>query len=353
MGNDVNPAIYPDIQAGFLNHYMTFSERVQSLMFYLLCEIFLKNAYFFAGSYLQYKHLPQIKVNNALVIQDRLHLLITNTHPSFGHLRAIMPNTIQVGFMHVQPPKELEDEVRNGVNVKRILDASTNGVIVMCLGSKITAADMGFENVLKFISAFRQLPNYEVIWKFDELVNSNSTLSKNLPKNIHMTKWLPLADVLAHKNVKLMVSHAGLMSAYEAIDREVPMVVFPLAYDHDANARMLEHKKIATKLELNKFTSDDLQSAIVEMMKPIYKKNIALLRKRVYDEPMTGKQKVVWNIERLIRWKDNTKLLNDHVNSFTNYESMYLDIIIISIVTYCALKIITRKISSLVTKASS
>ena len=123
-----------------------------------------------------------------------------------------------------------------------------------------------------------------------------------LPSNILAVSWLPLADVLSHKNVKLFITHGGINSVYEAIDREVPMIVFPLAYDQPGNAKMMVNKGIARELDLNTFTEDDLINAINEMMtNEEYLENIKTLKRLVYDQPIKPRELAVWHIEHVLR----------------------------------------------------
>jgi glucuronosyltransferase len=47
--------------------------------------------------------------------------------------------------------------------------------------------------------------------------------------------WLPQQDILAHKNVKVFVTHGGLFSLLEGLHYGTKMVGLPLATDQFAN----------------------------------------------------------------------------------------------------------------------
>ncbi|KAG5668853.1 hypothetical protein PVAND_016775 [Polypedilum vanderplanki] len=272
MGNDINPALYSETgHLSFLNRNLNIMKRIESLLFsiyFMIVIIFSKN-----NKKLQNQFFIEKPVDIDGILQKRSALLLTNTNVGFGHIRPLMPNTVQVGFMHVEPPKEIKNK-----NLKEFLDNSTNGIIVMSLGSKADTKSLNLATVNKFLNVFNQT-KFNVVWKSHES-------DQIIPQNVMLCNWLPLADVLAHKNVKLLINHSGLMSSYEAIDREIPMIVFPLAYDHHVNAKMMVHKKIAIELDLNNFSEENLLSAIDEVTKGDFKENVKKLREKVYDQPI-------------------------------------------------------------------
>ena len=91
--------------------------------------------------------------------------------------------------------------------------------------------------------------------------------------------WIPQNDLLAHRDIKAFVSHAGTNSYYESAYHGVPVVAVPLFIDHFSNARKAEYFGIATVLDHQTMNAEELFEAIqLVMNEPRYfQKNIATL----------------------------------------------------------------------------
>ena len=50
-----------------------------------------------------------------------------------------------------------------------------------------------------------------------------------------VSKWLPQNDLLAHPNLRVFVTHGGLLSLQEAIYHKTPLVGVPLVNDQKPN----------------------------------------------------------------------------------------------------------------------
>ena len=89
--------------------------------------------------------------------------------------------------------------------------------------------------------------------------------------------WIPQNDLLAHRDIKAFVSHAGTNSYYESAYHGVPVVAVPLFVDHFSNARKAEYFGIATVLDHQTMNAEELSEAIqLVMNEPRYfEKNIA------------------------------------------------------------------------------
>lgn len=94
------------------------------------------------------------------------------------------------------------------------------------------------------------------------------------------------------------------MSVQEAIDRAVPMILFPVFVDQPFNAKLMERKGVGKSLNLNSITEELLMATIEEVLQPKYKRNIEHLREVVYDQPMTSREKVVWWLDHILRHKN-------------------------------------------------
>jgi glucuronosyltransferase len=146
------------------------------------------------------KNMPDVKLTMQEAT-DSFQLLMTNTHPVMGFVRPQVPTTIQLGFMHVDEPQPLPE------NLKNYLDSSKNGVIYMSLGSNVKSSDLseGFLDI--FINTFKSL-EYDVLWKWekDDLPNK--------PDNVRISKWLPQTDLLAHPKIKLFITQGGQVQLF-------------------------------------------------------------------------------------------------------------------------------------------
>ena len=75
-----------------------------------------------------------------------------------------------------------------------------------------------------FIDAFKELKNTPIIWKWDDITDG-------LPENVLIKTSLPQNDMLAHPNLKVFVTHGGLLSTQEALFHKVPLVGVPILND--------------------------------------------------------------------------------------------------------------------------
>jgi glucuronosyltransferase len=260
-------------------------------------------------------------------VENKLELLFTNTHPALGYGRPITSNTIQLGSLHLQPPKPIQNK-----ELKDLLDASTQGVIFMSLGSNVKSRDLSDKNINIFLNVFRQLP-YQVLWKFedDQLINRS--------KNVMISKWFPQADLLAHPNVRLFITQCGLMSMEEAIDRETPIIAVPFLLDQNRNSLKVQEENIGVRLEIDDLTETKLLEAIKEATKPKYIENIKKFKQIMNDQPMTSMEKAVWWTEYVIRHKGN-RLLNYPGRKVPFYQMLWLDVVFFLL----AVVYLTRKI---------
>jgi glucuronosyltransferase len=288
IGNSINPAVNPEITMFPASHgSLTFLERIQSFLFDLFMH-FMSIFYLKIGDFLLHQKFLNLEFSSQIdVAHKRVVLYYTFTSHITSPIRPTIPFYHQLGFVHLKPPREIMNQ-----KVKNFLDNSSNGVIVMCFGS--VAGELNHKANTTFVEAFKELP-FNVIWKTDSKFD--------VPEKIMTVEWLQLDDILAHKNVKVLVAHAGLNTIEEAIDREVPMVLIPINYDQPFNALHQVEHKIAMELDLHRLTKESLKDAIMEMTQSKYKESIKIIREQSYDRMMSSLEEAVVNIEHVLKHK--------------------------------------------------
>jgi glucuronosyltransferase len=328
-GNEANPVIHPEMMFSFKHGALTFSERFKSLNYYLRLRFKALPKMYTKFLEIINNEFPTVK-EDFTELRKRVQLLMINTHPAMGFIRPLLPNTIQLGFMHIEPPRPLADG-----DLKTFLDDSKNGVIYMSLGSNVQSKDLRPEIKEMFLNVFRK-SNMNVLWKFED----DSLLNK--PNNVMISKWLPQSDLLAHPNIKLFITQGGQQSMEEAIDRMVPMMVIPFIGEQEANAMRVVDRKVGLKLELHTTTEHILENSIKELLKPEYAQNIKYLREIIYDEPMSSRERAVWWTEYIIRHK-GAKHLEYEGRNVPFYQRYWLDFMGIVLMIFFTFMYVTYK----------
>lgn len=177
--------------------------------------------------------------------------------------------------------------------MKEYLDGAKDGFILFSMGSNLKSIMLPEEKRNILLSVFKNLP-YKILWKFED---------ENLPgkpTNVKIGKWLPQNDILgnyifclklltikskhktrllidffitfehflttAHPNLKLFITHGGLLSTTEAIYHGVPVVGIPILGDQQENMKNAEKLGIGKALDFMKLNYDDLWTTVNEVL---------------------------------------------------------------------------------------
>ncbi|TGZ49038.1 UDP-glucuronosyltransferase 2B5 [Temnothorax longispinosus] len=71
---------------------------------------------------------------------------------------------------------------------------------------------------------------------------------------------------LAHKNVKAVWTHGGLLSTQEAIWKGIPMIVMPFFGDQKFNTRILVAKGVGIYLDIKTLSTQSILHAVGEVL---------------------------------------------------------------------------------------
>ena len=149
--------------------------------------------------------------------------------------------------------------MKSSQKIKKFLDEAENGVIFFSLGSNAKSTYLPKHKVNALLSTFSKLKQ-RVIWKWE------SDFLPGKPDNVMIGKWLPQDDILAHKNVKLFISHGGLGSVVESMYHAVPIVGMPIFGDQMGNVDAIVGEGWAVSIPLKTLNEKDLTDAIREVL---------------------------------------------------------------------------------------
>jgi UDP:flavonoid glycosyltransferase YjiC (YdhE family) len=116
-------------------------------------------------------------------------ILLVNSHPSIDQPVPRVPSMIDVGGLHVKPPKPLPKDLQE------LLDGAEEGVVYFSLGSYLKSTFLPEEKRQIFVKAFSKLKQ-TVLWKWEE------DSLPGQPANVHLAKWLRQQDILGNNHKK-------------------------------------------------------------------------------------------------------------------------------------------------------
>ncbi|XP_046975415.1 UDP-glucosyltransferase 2-like [Vanessa cardui] len=251
-----------------------------------------------------------------------ISILFVNSHPSFSAPQTLPPNVIEIGGYHIDEntpalPKDLQ----------KILDSSPQGAIFFSMGSMLKSSSLLEESKQDLIKMLGELP-YTVIWKYEEEI-------KNLPKNIHVRKWMPQTSILAHPNTKVFISHAGLLSTLEALNYGVPMLAIPVHGDQPRNANSAVSNGRAIKVELGPDMVPKIKAGLMELFNNgSYYNRMQYLSKLFRIRPVSPAKMISHYVELAIETKGAYHIRSPALH-YQWYQLLMLDqLLILFIVLY-------------------
>ncbi|PSN51259.1 hypothetical protein C0J52_11767 [Blattella germanica] len=252
IGNPSPYAYVPDPFTAFTDK-MGFTERLLNTVGQLFQKLGTEYYFLPKQDKVMRKHFKDPNMPYIGELQKSTALVLINHHFSLSYPRPMVPNFVQVGGMHVKPPKKLP------VDLQKFMDEATDGVVLFSMGSNLKSTDMPKETVQALVQGFGALKQ-KVLWKWED------DALPGQPKNLKIQKWLPQSDILAHPNLRLFITHGGLLSTQETINRGVPVVGIPIFGDQRLNMAKCESMGFGIKLEYKNITKESIVWAAKEVL---------------------------------------------------------------------------------------
>ncbi|CAG4958603.1 unnamed protein product [Colias eurytheme] len=214
------------------------------------------------------------------------------------------------------------------------------------MGSVVKSSQVNEKTRKDLIELFGSLKQ-TVLWKFDEDI-------KGLPKNVHIRNWLPQSSILAHPNIKVFITHGGLLSVIESLEYGVPLLAIPVFGDQPGNVQRSVAAGHALKVDFSPDMTPALKTALDEMLtNDKYYKKAKFLSNVFLKRPTHPSELITYYIEIAIESK-GAYHLRSPVKLYKWYELWMLDIaLVILIILYIVYFVIKTIIKFLKQKLSS
>ncbi|KAH8412371.1 hypothetical protein KR009_001525 [Drosophila setifemur] len=297
--------------AGRLGNWIT----VHSLQW--LYKIFMVPA---ADDLIRQKFGPGLPSTGEMV--RNTSLMLVNQHYSFSGPKPLPPNIIEVGGVHIKEAKPLP------LDLQKLMDNAPKGVILVSFGSQLKASSLPPAKRDALVRALGRLEQ-QVIWKWE-----NETLVDK-PPNLHIRKWLPQRDILSHPNLRVFLSHGGLMGTTEAVHCGVPIVGMPMYGDQSLNIEALVQRGMALRLEFKKLEENYIYETLTRALDPSFKakaKEVAASYNNRIQDPL---ETAIWWVEHVAETKGAPFVQPSavHLSSFVYHSlDVYLVLILILLV---------------------
>ncbi|XP_065218999.1 UDP-glycosyltransferase UGT5-like isoform X2 [Planococcus citri] len=313
IGLSSNPSYIPNLWSGYIsNSKMNFLQRLRNMMlnFYgIFWYNLVRREYNEIAERIFGSDVPQLEN-----LAGNISFMFSYAHFAINSVRPLVPNVAEVGGLNIRSSQPLPQ------NIEKFINESKHGVVYFCMGSLLRGETFPPEKREAFLYAFSKIPQ-RVLWKWEGDVLPGKS------DNIMISKWMPQRDILAHPNVKLFISHGGLLGTSEAVYEGVPVLGIPIFGDQRTNIKSLEANGAGELLDYNEISKEVVLEKIQRLLNdPKYKENAKLLSDRYRDRPMSPLDTAVYWTEYVIRHK-GAPHLRTAAADMPWYQYLLLDVI--------------------------
>ncbi|XP_069160929.1 UDP-glycosyltransferase UGT5-like [Procambarus clarkii] len=148
----------------------------------------------------------------------------------------------------------------------------------------------------------------------------------------------------AHHNVKVFITHGGLLSLQEALYHATPLLVLPIFADQPRNARFVKESELGDLLMWEELTADAIVETLVKLTSdPKCKENVMRKSAEMRDQPTSPRDLAVFWTEYVIRHRGAPQLRSPAAQ-LSWVEFLMLDVLLLLHLALFLLVFILRRI---------
>ncbi|XP_055920184.1 UDP-glycosyltransferase UGT5-like [Eupeodes corollae] len=261
-------------------------------------------------------------------------LMLINQHYSLNGPTPYTPGIVEIGGLHIQKAKPLDKEL------KQVLDNAKNGAIYVSWGSMVRPETLPEEKKNALIKALSQ---------FDQLILLKWPKSSipNVPKNFYLRDWMPQRDILCHPNVKVFMTHGGLLGTTEGCHCGVAVVATPFFGDQFLNVAAIEARNAGVTLHYRDLQEENIVKALRKALSPSVQESAKIISEAFRNRPMPPLELAIWWIENVVRTKGLPLAVNSSskMHWFTYYNiDVYIALLTILFLVSIGVNKLVKKI---------
>ncbi|XP_030571713.1 UDP-glucuronosyltransferase 1-10 [Drosophila novamexicana] len=290
MGN-ISPLSFNPMLLSSRTEHMSYEQRLWNIWDASLGWLHKRLVHMPSQQQLYKQYFPQASRTLEQVL-DNFSLMLLGQHFTLSYPRPYLPNMIEVGGLHLQHSREPQPLP---VELAKFVADAQHGVIYFSMGSNVKSADLPVATRQVLLQAFGSLKQ-RVLWKFEQ------EQLEDQPKNVLISKWFPQPDILAHPNVKLFITHGGLLSTIESIYFGKPVLGLPVFYDQHLNVERAKQAGFGLALDLWTMTAAQLHDQVVQLLSNASYTQAAQLKSKLFrDQKDTPLERAIWWTEYVLR----------------------------------------------------
>ncbi|CAH2074784.1 unnamed protein product, partial [Iphiclides podalirius] len=243
-------------------------------------------------------------------------LLLINSHPPLGQNVPLPRSAKYIGGHHLSStPRPLP------LDLKRLLDESTQGVVYFSMGSNLKARDLPESMKRELLTMFGMLEQ-TVLWKLEEDL-------EDVPSNVHILEWAPQESILTHENLILVISHGGLLTITEATHHGVPMIGIPIYGDQFVNVDLVVQRGCGLRVDYSNDLPNKIREAVDEIISNSSYRFNAKSVSSVFRRRLASPQKELLHWVELVIYTRGAEFLRSPALSIPTLQRLHFDVLLL------------------------
>ncbi|XP_047366103.1 uncharacterized protein LOC124955559 [Vespa velutina] len=337
LENPQNLAIFPNNLLHF-NSPMNFWQRTYNFLHSVFNKMYFNHLTKYQDEQIRKyvgPNLPSVRQ-----MEQNISIILMNSYFTMDGIRPLTQAYVEVGGLHVQ-----DDGSKLSPELQKWCDESKDGFIYFTFGSMVKIESFPRKILDIFYKSFEKISPVNILMK----IPNPKELPPGLPKNVHISSWMPQLKVLQHPNVKAFITHGGLMGTQEAISCGVPMIGIPIFGDQFANVINYVKQNIAIKLDYENLSQDEMDAALNTILyNSTYRETSRKVAQKFMDRPLKAIDTANYWIEYIVKY--GWDALRSPAMDLNWWENDLLDIytfllLIIVIIIYITIRLIRMFLS--------